>query len=203
MSVLPPPRLWDFAGVDGLSAARALFGEAAARLSVWQSLDTAHGSLLRLCEGNFRVGLSGGDPGALEAALHEAARGRRLWVRAAQAAAFLAEDSLERLLPAAIVKPPHRLAGLPPGRAVPARLDGRAVLLWRHTVGGTPTLEVHNRRARRRRRALRTLPVGPVLRPGGPPPKLASPSVTPPRTGAATDKNVFVRAHSRRKGETS
>ena len=55
-----PPSYWDFAGVDGGLVARALFGEAAARLSVWQSLDTdwdgSPCSVLRLCEGNFRIG---------------------------------------------------------------------------------------------------------------------------------------------------
>ena len=47
------------------------------------------------------------------------------------------------LLPLATVKPPHRLAGLPPGHAAPARLGDCAVLLWRHTVAGRPILEVH------------------------------------------------------------
>ena len=80
-----PSTSWDIAGVDGLPVARALFGEGAARLSVWQSLDTEWGgapcSVLRLCEGNFRVGLYGGDADALGQALKEAARGRRVWVK--------------------------------------------------------------------------------------------------------------------------
>ena len=145
MSV-PPPRLWDLAGVDGLSVARVLFGAAAARLSVWQSLDTEWGgppcSLLRLCENNFRVGLYGGPPEALAVDLERAAQGRRVWVKPCRMAVLRARDAPETLLPVAAVKPPHRLAGLPKGWAVPVRLEDRAVLLWRHTIAGTTTLEV-------------------------------------------------------------
>ena len=142
-----PPLLWDFAGVDGLSVARALFGEAVARLSVWQSREADRDgipcSLLRLCEGNFRLGLHGRDTGALASALEQVARGRRVWVKSGHRAALHVRDAVEAIIPVATVKPPHRLAGLPMNRAVPARLEDRAVLLWRHTVGGVRLVEVH------------------------------------------------------------
>ena len=94
--------------------------------------------MLRLCEGNFRVAFYG-DGG--EALAREAA-GRRVWVKPARLAVLRIGDALEPLLPLATVKPPHRLAGLPMGPAVPARLGGCAVVLWRRTVAGTPVLEV-------------------------------------------------------------
>ena len=139
---MTPPTLWDFAGVDGPPVARALFGEAAARLSVWQSLDTDWNgtpcAVLRLCEGNYRVA-SYGNGGE---ALGREAAGRRVWIKPARLVTLAARDTVKLLLPLASVKPPHRLAGLPIDRAVPARLGDYSVVLWRHTVAGTPILDV-------------------------------------------------------------
>ena len=140
------PRCLDFAGVDGQEVAQALFGEQVSRLSVWQSLDTDRNgtscSVLRLCQGNYRVGAYGGDADALGQALSEAAHGKRVWVKPCGLSSLIAQDAPELLLPVATVKPPHRLAGLPGDHAVPARLGDCAVLLWRHTVTARAVLEV-------------------------------------------------------------
>lgn len=138
------PALWDFAGPDGLALARALFGPEASALSVYQSLETQWGgaacSLLRLCENNFRV--SGAADGFAEA-FKSAAIGKRIWIKPSRLASlFLGEDALASLPPVCSPKPPHRLAGLPPGRAVPASVGACAVLVWRHSVGGVPAVEI-------------------------------------------------------------
>jgi glycine cleavage system aminomethyltransferase T len=43
----------------------------------------------------------------------------------------------------AVPKPPYRLRNLQLNCAVPARIDGTAVLVWRHPVLGQPTFELH------------------------------------------------------------
>jgi hypothetical protein len=183
--------LWDFAGVDGLAVARELFGEQAARLSVWQSVDGEDFSVLRLCENNFRARLADGT--ALRAA-----RGRRIWWRACDVSVLLALDEPDALTSAVSVKPPHRLQGLPRGRAIPARLDNHAVLLWRHGRAGQPVLEVQTapRDADAVRAGLRreNLLVSP--------PSANDGSLMPvsPRAEAA-DSSIFVRATGAR-GET-
>ncbi len=185
--------LWDFAGVDGLEVARTLFGEAAARLSVWQSLEADDFSLLRLCENNFRARLADG------AALEAAARGRRVWVKACPLAVLTARDDLGALLPSLTVKPPHRLEGLPMGRAVPTRLNDQAVLLWRHDPAGRPVLEVHT--AARDAEAVRASLCRADLLSARPVPTTAHSSLAPPRADAAADSSTFVRATGAR-GET-
>ncbi len=139
-------RLWDFAGTDGLALAQALFGPQAAHLAAYQSCETefsdAPCSLLRLCEVNFRVGVFD-DTGGLADALQAEATDRRVWVKPSRLSVIVVkEDALATLPKFAVVKPPHRLAGLPADHAVPVRLDGCAALLWRHAVRGVPALEI-------------------------------------------------------------
>ena len=142
----PAPGLWDFAGPDGLAFARVLFSEEVSQLAAYQSLETrwqgASCSLLRLCENNYRVGIHSAEEAPAEA-LRAAAAGRRVWVKPSRLATLrLGEEALASLLPVTTVKPPHRLAGLGQNRAVPARIAGRAALVWRHPVGGVPTVEI-------------------------------------------------------------
>ena len=128
--------LWDFAGVDGLELANVVFGPAACKLSVYQSLETEHSgldcSLLRLSENNFRVGVHGQSESLAEA-LNTAAAGKRVWVKQNTLTRLaLSEEAQETLLKISTVKPPHRLADLPNNRAVPVRIDDFAALVWRH-----------------------------------------------------------------------
>ena len=138
--------LWDFAGVDGLQLARQL-AYAADRLAPFQSLETTIDdqpcSLLRLCEGNFRLRV----PSHVAiAALQGQQSGLRVWVKQCawmSAIALPEAGGLHQLPGLAIPKPPHRLVGLSVDRAVPARINGLSVLIWRHLVGGQPAFELH------------------------------------------------------------
>ena len=132
----PEADLWDFAGVDGLALACVVFGSAACKLSVYQSLETAHSgqgcSLLRLGENNFRVGVQGLSKSLAET-LNSAAAGKRVWVKQSTLTRLiLGEDAQETLLNISTVKPPHRLTGLLNNRAVPVRIGDFAALVWRH-----------------------------------------------------------------------
>jgi hypothetical protein len=130
----------DFAGIDGLQFAQQLFGVQITRLAPFQSQETTlngHScSVLRLCEGNFRIGWTG------EPIL--APPNQRVWVKSFSWLATL-------ILPAtldldwasfAIPKPPHRIVGLANHCAAPARIDGVAVLLWKHQLE-QPVIELH------------------------------------------------------------
>ncbi|QKD84032.1 hypothetical protein HPC62_19240 [Thermoleptolyngbya sichuanensis A183] len=138
--------LWDFAGIDGLQVARHLFGESIAHISPFQSLTTAlQGypcAVLRLCENNFRVAL----PQAL--ALNELIRPLpwRVWVARSPyltALTLPVGPGLSWLYRRATTKPLYTLQPLPGDRAVPARLDGIAVLIWHHEWLGQPRLDLH------------------------------------------------------------
>lgn len=133
---LPETALWDFAGVDGLELACTVFGSAARKLSVYQSLEARHSgldcSLLRLSENNFRVGVRGLSK-SLDETLNSAAAGKQVWVKQSMLTRLLlGEDALETLTKISTVKPPHRLMDLPNARAVPVRIDGVAALVWHH-----------------------------------------------------------------------
>ena len=138
-------QLWDFAGIDGLQLAKRL-DRAADRLAPFQSLETTIDhqscSLLRLCEGNFRLRvLSCVDLAALQGQQC----GLRVWVKqcAWMGAITLPESFGLRQLPRlAIPKPPHRLAGMLADRAVPARINGISVLIWQHAIFGQPAFEL-------------------------------------------------------------
>lgn len=138
--------LWDFAGLDGLQVARHLFGESITRISPFQSLTTTlQGypcAVLRLCENNFRVAL----PQAL--ALDGLIRPLRwrAWVARLPyltALSLPVESGLSWLYQRATTKPLYTLQPLPGDRAVPARLDGTALLVWHHEWLGQPRLELH------------------------------------------------------------
>ena len=133
--------LWDFAGVDGLQFARELVGDRVTRIARFQSLEVSlggySGSILRLCEGNFRLGLQG-DAAAIAEMLRQHQAQRQVWVKPCDKmrAIALPESTGIELLPRIMTtKPPHRLQGLQPNCAVPARYQGTAVLVWRHSIG--------------------------------------------------------------------
>jgi hypothetical protein len=132
----PEVTLWDFAGVDGLELACTVFGLAACKLSVYQSLETEHSgldcSLLRLSENNFRLCIHGTSQSPAEA-LNAAAAGKQVWLKQSVLNRLkLGEEALETLQRISTVKPPHRLMGLPNARAVPVRIEGIAALVWHH-----------------------------------------------------------------------
>jgi hypothetical protein len=142
-SELNQPKLWDMAGVDGLHVAKALFGDAVDCLSAFQSLETElQGkpcSVLRLCERNFRIAY----PGPLDQ--FGIFRDRNVWIRefAWLGAISLPIEQLPTPIAQAAVRPPHRLTNLPNHQAVPAQLDGIALMIWRHPSQGQPALELH------------------------------------------------------------
>ncbi|MBD0335026.1 MAG: hypothetical protein ICV62_06025 [Cyanobacteria bacterium Co-bin13] len=165
--VIDPPGyyLWDFAGADGLQAARNLFGGRVSELGPFQSLESsfnAHAcSVLRLCENNFRVALSR-DHG-LDLAIEE--MNLNVWVhqcnpfqrppqkrQAAPAsnrmATLVLPEQLGRCLPRlATTKPIYCLEDLPLHCAVPARLQQKAILVWHHPWLGHPRFELHTAQA--------------------------------------------------------
>lgn len=139
--------LWDFVGIDGLSLAKTL-DSAADRLAPFQSLETTIDdqpcSLLRLCEGNFRLRVHSHVDVA--ASLQVQPSGLRVWLRQCpwmSAIALPEAVGLRQLPTLAMPKPPHRLEGMVGDRAVPARIHGISVLVWRHVVGGQPAFELH------------------------------------------------------------
>lgn len=138
---------WDMAGIDGLQVAKLWFGAAVDRMAPFQSLETVCGgkpcSVLRLCEANFRVSC----PAHL--AIADSIRHYRVWMKqfdwlSAIAVADATTPHLQKLnlQKLAIPKPPHRLDDLQPNRAIPARIDGIAVLIWRHSLGDRPVVEL-------------------------------------------------------------
>jgi hypothetical protein len=146
-SALNKPKLWDMAGVDGLHVAKLLFGDAVDRLSPFQSLETElQGeacSVLRLCDRNFRIAY----PGPLDQ--FGVFRDRNVWIQdfAWLGAASLPIELLPNLTAQATVRPPHRLINLPNHQAVPAQIDGVALLIWRHPNQGQSALELQTARA--------------------------------------------------------
>ncbi|TVQ10010.1 MAG: hypothetical protein EA368_08510 [Leptolyngbya sp. DLM2.Bin27] len=139
----PSIQPWDMAGADGLVAARALFGEAVDHLAPFQSLETELAgeacSVLRLGDRNFRLTY----PGPIDQAI--APLSLRLWVTQLpwMAAITLPIASLPDLADRATARAPHRLSSLPLHRAVPAQVAQISVLVWHHSPGGQPTLELH------------------------------------------------------------
>ncbi|MGF1499455.1 MAG: hypothetical protein ACFB8W_21910 [Elainellaceae cyanobacterium] len=134
--------LWDFAGVDGLQAAIALFSSGVTHLAPFQSLTVAFeaqpGSVLRLCEGNFRVALR--EEVDFEGAI--ASLGLKVWVKPCRTANLVMPPTLglERLAQVATTKPLFTLHPFPCDRAVPARINGTAILAWHHFWEGQPRL---------------------------------------------------------------
>lgn len=138
-------QLWDFAGVDGLQFA-LLLSDAARKIAPFQSTEiTFLGypcSLLRLCGGNFRLGFENNP--TLEQTIQQVPPDLRVWVKRCDSmkAIALTESASLDLLSVAVTKPPHRLQGLQPNCAVPARIDGISVLVWRHQLLGQPIFEL-------------------------------------------------------------
>lgn len=142
-------QLWDFAGIDGLQLARVLVGNAVERIAPFQSLETTINhqpcSVLRLCEGNFRLRIQGN---STEFALYirSVQSGLQVWAKQCQwmAAIALTESvGLTKLPEIAVPKPPHRLKQMSMNCAVPTRIDGISVLIWRHSFLGQSAFELH------------------------------------------------------------
>lgn len=138
--------LIDLAGQGGLQGAIALFGSQVNRIAPFQSTPVqwqgASGSLLRLCENNFRLRWQG-DESAMIAALQSATAGT--WVRSlpwltaiAYPAAYLTD-----LVPLITSTPPHQLVGLPLNCAAVGRFEGRSLLVWHHELDGQAVVELH------------------------------------------------------------
>ncbi len=142
-------QLWDLAGIDGLQFAKALFGEASGKIAPFQSFESSLNgcfcSVLRLCERNFRIGLQG-EATVFEQASVQLQANYKIWVKRCEwmRAIAVPEALLLNLLPQiAISKAPHRLEGLQCNCAVPARINGISVLIWRHQLLGQPAFELH------------------------------------------------------------
>lgn len=138
-----PAQLWDIAGVDGLQATKSLFGEQVDRIALFQSLEADSCSILRLCEGNFRIAWYG-DGQQFEAQVQPIQIGHQIWIKRLSwlSAIVLPESATSTLTELAVPKPPHRLDNLPLNCAVPARINGTFVLIWKHLFFGQPCFEL-------------------------------------------------------------
>lgn len=141
-------QLWVIAGVDGLQVAKSLFGDRVGRIAPFQSIETSLAgcpcSVLRLCEGNFRIAWES-DRTILEQAFQLQGE-QRAWLKRFDWLGAIALSELVGLthLPQiAVAKPPHRLAGMLVNCAAPARIEGTAILVWRHSVLGQSAFELH------------------------------------------------------------
>ncbi|MEL6225228.1 MAG: hypothetical protein AAFR31_21580 [Cyanobacteria bacterium J06627_8] len=136
--------LWDFAGVDGLQAAIAFFTPAINHIAPFQSLTTTFNqqpcSVLRLCENNFRVMLP--TKVAFDQAI--AALEINVWCKLCPAATLVIPPDLglEQLPQIATTKPIYTLNPFPCDRAVPARIDGMAILAWHYLWQESPRIEI-------------------------------------------------------------
>lgn len=147
-SMLNPPHLMDIAGTDGLQVVQSLVGESVQSIAPFQSVETRLASedcsVLRLGEYNFRLSWQG-NGSALQNAIRHASTGYHAWAKSLDwmKAIVIPDASLISIAELAVVKPPHRLQGLATNRAVPVRIQGISVLIWRHPIAGTPALELH------------------------------------------------------------
>lgn len=138
---------WDLAGVDGLQVAKSLFGDQVGYIATFQSIETSlegcSCSVLRLCEGNFRISWQGNST-ILEQAFQRV-QGKRAWLKRFDwLGAIALSESVGLILPQiAVPIPPHRLKGMLLNCAAPARIEGTAVLVWRHLVLGQSAFELH------------------------------------------------------------
>ncbi|MBD2465070.1 hypothetical protein H6G89_29105 [Oscillatoria sp. FACHB-1407] len=141
--------LWDIAGIDGLQVMKTLFGDGCDRIAPFQSfeteLDHTPCSILRLCESNFRIRWLG-EPNDLESMLHSVTKDQRVWVKQFPwlVSVQLPHDlDIVQLSQIAIAKPPFSLPSLASNCAAPARIETLSVLVWRHTLQTSETLELH------------------------------------------------------------
>jgi hypothetical protein len=134
---------WDIAGIDGLEMVKSRFGQAVDRIAPFQSLETVLDgescSVLRLCEGNFRISCSG------NLTIVDSDRNYRAWIKQFDwlSAIAVPDSALSHLQKLARPKPPFRLNDLKLNCAIPARIDGIAVLIWRHSPCDLPIIEIH------------------------------------------------------------
>ncbi|NEQ24110.1 MAG: hypothetical protein F6K28_34295 [Microcoleus sp. SIO2G3] len=147
-------QLWELAGVDGLQLVKRLASDVVEKISPLQSLDfifTGYQySVLRLGEGNFRLGLYGdlGTYGGLnfEEAIASVRIGLQVWAKpcgAMQTMAIPEATALDLLPQIAVVKPPHHLEDLPPNCAVSATIHEIPILIWRHRLLSEAVFELH------------------------------------------------------------
>ncbi|MEL6332000.1 MAG: hypothetical protein AAFU84_20165 [Cyanobacteria bacterium J06633_23] len=135
--------LWDLAGVDGLAAARYLFGPEVDYLAPFQSMETLlqekNCSVLRLCDRNFRIVYAG----PLQQLITPLKA--KIWLKQFDwlARLSLPISLLPEIVSQATVRPPHRLKNIPNHRAVPAQLQGIPLLIWQHPHQGQAILELH------------------------------------------------------------
>lgn len=141
-------QLWDIAGVDGLQVMKTVVGPSIDRIAPFQSMevkiDQVPCSILRLCEGNFRIRFQG-DASDLLLRLNTAIEGQRVWLQQFPwLGSMLAPEAiaLRDLSSIAIPKPPFHLSALALHCAAPARMDGISVLVWRHLLDGRDRLEL-------------------------------------------------------------
>jgi hypothetical protein len=141
--------LWDVAGVDGLQVMKTLVGQQIDRIAPFQSLETELDhipcSILRLCEGNFRLRWAG-HPDHAKSILNSVATQQRVWVKQFPwLSSIQLSDAMtvSRLANVAIAKPPFSLTSLALNCAAPARINSISVLVWRHTIDHIETLELH------------------------------------------------------------
>ncbi|MEO1125614.1 MAG: hypothetical protein AAFW84_14620 [Cyanobacteria bacterium J06635_15] len=145
LQVNPPNyHLWDFAGVDGLQVAIALFTPAINHIAPFQSLTSEFNqqpcTVLRLCENNFRVALPAEMP--FDQAVSDL--GLNVWIKPCQTATLVlpADFGLQHLAKIATTKPIYTLNPFPLNQAVPARINGIAILVWHHPWQGQPRLTI-------------------------------------------------------------
>lgn len=146
---LADSQLWDFAGVDGLQLAKGLVGKAVERIAPFQSLETTINaqpcSLLRLCEGNFRLRIYRNYP-EFASYIESLQSSLRVWAKQCQwmtATALPESVGLSWLAKIAVPKPPYRVQQMSLNSAAPTRIDGISVLIWRHSIQGQPVFELH------------------------------------------------------------
>lgn len=136
--------LWDFAGIDGLQAAIALFTPAINRIAPFQSLTTTFNhqpcAILRLCENNFRVAFS--EQTAFDQAIADL--NLNVWTKPCSSTTLVVPTGLglKRLPEIATTKPIYTLNPFPCDRAVPARINGIAILVWHHSWHRQPLLTI-------------------------------------------------------------
>lgn len=140
----PNYHLWDFAGVDGLQVAIALFTPLINHIAPFQSLTAEFSqqpcAVLRLCENNFRVAL----PAEMRFDQVAANLGLNVWVKPCQTANLClpAVSGIKRLAQIATTKPLYSIAPFPLNAAMPARINDIAILAWHHLWQGQPKLVI-------------------------------------------------------------
>lgn len=139
--------LWDWAGVDGLLFGQAIFGDAIAKLAPFQSvdlsLDQVPCAVLRLGEGNFRVAIAHEAPFLKR--VPDAKGVLKVWVKPCNDLSAIALPEAEglNLLPRiATTKPIFNLEAIAPNCAIPARIQGMSVLVWRHRIHQAGAIEL-------------------------------------------------------------